>query len=75
VLNRRKTVIGYITYVLATRLAKLVIRQRTRQMRSSAAATAGKASSRRLPLAAGLLAVAAGAAALVASRGRRSQDD
>jgi hypothetical protein len=69
VLNKRKSVIGYVTYLVAMRVAKRVIRQRTQSMRARVAAATGNRQSRALAFG---LAAAAGLAALAAAarRGR-----
>jgi hypothetical protein len=72
VLNKRKSVIGYVTYLVAMRVAKRVIRQRTQSMRASVSAATGSRQSRALAF--GVAAAAALAALAAAVRRGRGED-
>jgi hypothetical protein len=73
--NKRKAAIGYATYVLGGRVARRVVRRRTRRFLGRLEA-APRRRSRRLPLIGGAAAVAAGAAVAgaVAVRRHRAAD-
>lgn len=71
-LNRRKAVIGYATYVIATRVAKRMVRRKAREMMP----TTPNRPRRRvmIPIVGGAAAAVAGAAVL-ASRHRTADPD
>jgi hypothetical protein len=72
--NKRKAAIGYATYVLGGRVARRVVRRRTRRFLGRLEATPRRRS-RRLPLIGGAAAVAGAAVAgAVAVRRHRAAD-
>jgi hypothetical protein len=68
-LNKRKAAIGYATYIVASRVAKHMLRRKAREMMLTARESARPRRRRLVPLIGGAAAAAAGVAVL-ASRHR-----
>ena len=73
VLPRRKALIGYLTWMIASRMAKRVLKRRARGAAAAVTGATARGAAVRLPAIGAVLAAAAGLLLLARRRGSRAE--